>query len=59
MKKVERKTAQELQDEIFRKMSADQRLDLGVKLWKLGKALAPEKFAYGIRRPQRASNRHR
>lgn len=34
-----KKTAQEIQDNIFLKMSADRRVEVGSQLWKLAKAL--------------------
>jgi len=37
------KTAQDIQDDIFRKMSADQRLEVWVGLWRLAKELAGDK----------------
>ena len=48
MKFEEKKpTAQERQDAIFRRMSADEKVRLGAELWQLAKALAPEKIIYG------------
>ena len=38
-KKYKGKTAQEIQDEIFRKMSADRKLELASDLWKFCKDL--------------------
>lgn len=38
-KKWKGKTGQEIQDEIFRKMSADKKLKLASGLWELGKTL--------------------
>lgn len=42
--------AQKIQDEIFRKMSADRKIKLGSQLWLLGKELAGEKIDYGTNR---------
>lgn len=39
LKKYKGKTGQEIQDEVFRKMSADKKLELASGLWKLGKEL--------------------
>lgn len=40
-------TAQDVQDDIFRKMSADKRLELWAMLWRLAKDLAGNKMTYG------------
>lgn len=39
--------AEQIQDAIFRRMNADQKLEVGAKLWLLGKALNPKHFEYG------------
>jgi len=39
VKKYKGKTGQEIQDEIFARMSADRKLELASGLWKLGKEL--------------------
>jgi len=39
--------AQEKQDEIFRKMTADQKVKVASDLWKLGKDLSGDKIHYG------------
>jgi len=39
IKKWKGKTGQEIQDEIFRKMSVDKKLKLASSLWELGKKL--------------------
>ncbi len=44
------KTAQDIQDDIFRKMSADERLEVWVGLWRLAKDLAGNKITYGTNR---------
>lgn len=46
------KTAQDVQDDIFRKMSADKRLEVWAMLWKLAKDLAGNKINYGENRPK-------
>jgi len=51
IKFLEDKRGQEIQDEIFRKMSADQRVAFGSRLWRLAKALDSEKIDYGRNRP--------
>lgn len=40
-------SAQEIQDEIFRKMNADEKIKLGAGLWHLGKELNPNHCYYG------------
>ena len=53
------KTAQEIQDEIFRKMSADKKLEVAAKLWLLAKALDPDKVdfrCHGGNRPATPSH---
>ena len=49
------KTGQEIQDEIFRKMSADEKLKVGADLWQLAREIAPEKVRYGADRPKTSS----
>lgn len=46
-----KKSAQEIQDDIFRKMSADKKLKVAAGLWLLAKDLAGEKINYGTNRP--------
>ena len=49
------KTAQELQDEIFGKMSPEKKLEVGAQLWRLGKELAGGKIInYGANRHPRS-----
>lgn len=52
-------TAQEIQDEIFRKMSADRKVLLGSQFWRLGKELANKKISYGTNRSKTTSGRNR
>ena len=40
--------AQDMQDEIFRNMSADKKLEVAAKLWLFAKALDPEKIDFRI-----------
>ena len=46
------KTAQDIQDDIFRTMSADKKINLASQLWLLAKELSPVKINYGINRPK-------
>jgi len=57
--KSKKKSAQEIQDEIFRKMSADRKILLGSQLWQLAKELAGGKINYGTNRSQTTSGRNR
>jgi len=41
-----KKKPQDIQDAIFRKMSADQKVKLGAQLWQLAKSLAGDKINY-------------
>ncbi|TSC88034.1 MAG: hypothetical protein G01um10147_265 [Microgenomates group bacterium Gr01-1014_7] len=43
-----KKTAQQVQDEIFRKMSADRKIKLGSSMWRLAKELAGDKIDFRI-----------
>jgi|TARA_Y100000031_G_scaffold69444_1_gene77166 uncharacterized protein YuzE len=51
-KKYQNKTAQEIQDDIFKKMSADRKIEIGSLLWRLGKSLNSNKINYATRRPK-------
>ncbi|OHA74441.1 MAG: hypothetical protein A2940_02250 [Candidatus Wildermuthbacteria bacterium RIFCSPLOWO2_01_FULL_48_29] len=44
------KTAQEIQDEIFRKMSADEKLKVGAELWSFGKEIEEGRVNYSLER---------
>lgn len=48
------KTAEDIQDRIFQKMSADRKLEIASHLWLLAKELDSDKidFRYGINRPK-------
>lgn len=59
MKKKVKKTAQERQDDIFRKMSADRRVEVGSQLWHLAKSLTGNKINYGARRSKTSFGRGR
>lgn len=54
---MKKSTPQEIQDAIFRKMSADDRVRVGAQLWQLGKALAGEKIDYRIHRSEATSHK--
>ena len=43
-----KKTAQQIQDEIFKKMSANQKVKLGSDFWRLAKSLDSEKIDFRI-----------
>ena len=45
-----KKSAQEMQDDIFRKMTADKKIEIGSQLWQLAKNLAGDKINYGKNR---------
>ncbi len=57
--RMREKTAQDRQDEIFRKMSADRKLELSSQLWQLAKELACDKIHYGTNRPKAPSRKSR
>ena len=54
----ERKTAQEIQDDIFRKMPADKKIKLGSEFWLFAKKLSGNNFYYG-RRPKASFGKNR
>lgn len=45
-KQISKKSAQGIQDEIFKKMSADRKVELGSQLWLLAKELDSDKINY-------------
>ena len=51
IKFLEDERGQEIQDEIFCKMSPDQLVAFGSQLWRLAKTLDSEKIDYGRNRP--------
>ncbi|MBI2062361.1 MAG: hypothetical protein HYT64_01590 [Candidatus Yanofskybacteria bacterium] len=59
MQKNNKKSAQEIQDEIFRKMPADKKLELGSRLWLLAKELTKDKPNYGINRSETITGKSR
>jgi len=50
-------SAQDRQDDIFRKMSADKKIKLGADLWLLAKELSGDKINYGTNRPKTPSRK--
>lgn len=56
--KKKKDRGQEIQDALFRAMSADERMDVGVGLWRLGRELAPQKTYYGTDRSETTPNRY-
>ncbi len=54
MLKKNKKSGQEIQDEIFRKMTPDKKVELGSGLWLLAKELAKEKICYRVPWPAKA-----
>jgi len=52
-----KKTGQEKQDEIFQKMSAERKLEIGAQLWQLAKIIAKDKINHGTRRSKTSFNR--
>lgn len=54
-----RMDAQQIQDRVFKRMSADKKLRIGAELWKLGKVLADEKISHANQRPTHTPRRHR
>jgi len=51
MKKIKKikKTARDIQDDIFRKMPADRKVELGSQFWLFAKRLSGKNFNYGRR----------
>lgn len=52
-------TAQDMQDEIFRRMSADEKIKIASELWWLGRELTSGKKNYGANRPAKAISKSR
>ena len=50
--------AQDMQDEIFRKMTADRKVELGVHLWLLGKELSKDKINHGTNRSKTVTRKN-
>lgn len=56
-----KKTAQEIQDDIFRKMSDDRKIELWAQFWELARTLNGNKLAYETNRsspPPSKNRRH-
>lgn len=56
---LENQKAQDTQDAIFRKMSADRRVELGSQLWQLAKELIGDKIRYGDNRSKASFSENR
>lgn len=54
-----KKTAQDIQDEIFSRMSADRKLELGAQLWHLAMLLSDKKMKYENKRSSSTFNSSR
>ena len=54
-KKTNSNKIQEIQDNIFRTMSADRKVEVGSKLWRLAKDLVGNKINYGYERSRSSS----
>ncbi|QQG42702.1 MAG: hypothetical protein HYW15_00545 [Candidatus Giovannonibacteria bacterium] len=52
---AEKKSAQDRQDDIFRKMSADKKVELGSAFWRLAKDLVGNKISHGTNRSETTS----
>lgn len=58
-KTVPKKTAQEIQDGIFRNMSAEKKLELGAKLWRFAMIFSGKKMRYEAKRSASTISRPR
>lgn len=58
-KRNQKKSAQHIQDDIFRRMSADKKIALGTQLWKLARDLAGNKINYAKNRSASSIDRDR
>lgn len=52
-----KQNTQDIQDSIFRRMTADEKVILGSELWRLGRDIAPEKVLYGRENRSTGSSR--
>lgn len=57
--KTSEEIAQEIQDNIFRSMPADKKVDVGSQLWRLAKELVGNKINYGTNRPEASVDKSR
>lgn len=58
-KNAAKKTAQDIQDEIFRNMPAEKKLELGAQLWRMAMLLSGNKIKYENKRSASTFNRAR
>ncbi len=56
--KKQSNNAQYRQDMIFRKMSADRKIEIGSLLWRLAKDLVGDKIHYGTNRSKTSPNKN-
>lgn len=49
-RKTVKKSAQDVQDEFFKNMSADKKINVGSKLWELARSIAGDKIYHGTNR---------
>lgn len=54
-----KKTAQEMQDDIFRAMTVEKKMELAAGLWRLSVLIAGKKMKYETKRPPSAFSRAR
>jgi hypothetical protein len=53
-------TSQQIQDNIFRKMSADRKVEIGSQLWEMAKDIVGDKINYARNnRPETPARSHR
>lgn len=50
MKKNYKKSAQDIQDDIFKKMTTEQKILTGAALWQMAKNIASDKINYASKR---------
>lgn len=58
-KKAGRKSAQDIQDDIFRKMSPSKKMEVAALLWRLGKNLSSDKIDYAKYRSDPSLGKYR
>lgn len=51
--KIKEKSAQDIQDNIFRRMSVNRKIELSSDFWKLATYLSGKKFNYGNNRSEK------
>lgn len=57
--KLREKSGQDIQDDIFRRMSADKKLEVASSLWRLAKEFDHEKIDYRTQRPAALARKSR